>query len=143
MTWPMPRLRETGQKYDLSPFFSVICGPEGWARRKNDGAFQYLPKNMPGGSAAAAISADQTVAIGLVAALFSQVARFEDQRRNRWSDPVARRRGIVESKPPGDQRRGGRGAAQAVGRLDAGRGEHGVARCGEVERKSTRLKSSH
>src|SRR3546814_10864304 len=54
------------------------CGPEGRAWRKNDGAFEFLPKNMPDGSAAAAIPADQTVAIGLVAALLSQVARSEE-----------------------------------------------------------------
>src|SRR3546814_9098747 len=58
-------------------------GPEGRAWRKNDGAFEFLPKNRPDGSAAAAIPADQTVAIDFVAALLSQVARFEDQRRNR------------------------------------------------------------
>src|SRR3546814_5698375 len=66
------------------------CGPEGRAWRKNDGAFEFLPKNRPDGSAAAAIPADQTVAIGLVAALLSQVARFEDQRRNCGPDPVDR-----------------------------------------------------
>src|SRR3546814_1290766 len=94
------------------------CGPEGRAWRKNDGAFEFLPKNMPDGSAAAAIPADQTVAIGLVAALLSQVARFEDQRRNCGPDPVDRWRGIAESEPTGDQRRGERGAAQTVGRSE-------------------------
>src|SRR3546814_2525426 len=108
-------------------------GPEGRAWRKNDGAFEFLPKNRPDGSAAAAIPADQTVAIDFVAALLSQVARFEDQRRNRGPDPVDRWRGIAESEPPGDQRRGERSAAQAVGRLDAGRGQHGIARRGEVD----------
>src|SRR3546814_14457330 len=71
-------------------------GPEGRAWRKNDGAFEFLPKNRPDGSAAAAIPADQTVAIDFVAALLSQVARFEDQRRNRGPDPVDRWRGIAE-----------------------------------------------
>src|SRR3546814_844561 len=73
-------------------------GPEGRAWRKNDGAFEFLPKNRPDGSAAAAIPADQTVAIDFVAALLSQVARFEDQRRNRGPDPVDSWRGIAESR---------------------------------------------
>src|SRR3546814_6343192 len=119
--------KKTAYELRISDGSSDVCSSD------LDGAFEFLPKNRPDGSAAAAIPADQTVAIGLVAALLSQVARFEDQRRNCGPDPVDRWRGIAESEPIGDQRRGERGAAQTVGRIDAGRGQHGIARRGEVD----------